>query len=272
MEYHGIGGIIGDIVGSPYEFDSNNYKNEDFPLFSQFSHFTDDTVMTLAVGAGLAKSLGKDEKSVKNALIENMIELGEAFPNAGYGARFRFWFSDPKPYGSYGNGSAMRVSPVGWFFNTLEETLKFARISAEVSHNHPEGIKGAQATAAAIFLARNGKGKDEIRDYIEKTFAYDLSRTIAQIRPNYYHVESCQQTVPEAITAYLEADSFEDTLRKAVSLGGDSDTLTDIAAAIAEGSYDIPEEIARKAIERLDGRLLDALYIYQEGLQKVRSA
>lgn len=158
---------------------------------------------------------------------------------------------EPKPYGSFGNGSAMRVSSVGWLYGTLEETRKYARMSAEVTHNHPEGIKGAEATASAIYLARTGSTKEEIKDYIISEFKYDLSRTCDEIRPHYHHVESCQETVPEAITAFLEGESFEDVIRTAVSLGGDCDTLTCIAGGIAEAYYGIPDEIMKGCIDRV---------------------
>lgn len=259
----GIGAIIGDIVGSPYEFTHNNIKTEKFPLFSELSHFTDDTVMTIAVAEALAKTRRQPEAAIKKALVASMTAYGRAYPHAGYGARFTNWINDPVPYGSWGNGSAMRVSGAGWLFDTLEETLEKAAWSAEVSHNHPEGIKGAQAVAAAIFLTRKGMDKASLRDYLQKTFNYDLSRSLLQIRPGYVHVESCQETVPEALTAFFESASFEDTLRKAVSLGGDCDTLTAIAASVAEAAYPVPDEIRNEALSRLDARLLNAVKSYE---------
>ena len=165
----------------------------------------------------------------------------------------------PQPYGSFGNGSAMRVSPVAWAFDTLEDVEKFAEVSARVSHNHPEGIKGAQATAGAIYLARTGHNKDEIKNYIINRYNYDLSRTLDEIRPKYRHVETCQETVPEAITAFLEGSSFEGVMREAISLSGDSDTLTAIACSIAEGFYGIPDEICDLFLPKLDDYLTDAL-------------
>lgn len=267
MRYIGIGAIIGDIVGSPYEFDQGN-KTEDFPLFSASSMPTDDTVMTLAVAEGLVRAAEQSIDAAKASVIDSMVAWGQAYPNAGYGARFSYWLYDPKPYGSYGNGSAMRVSSVGWLFDNLEDVLAYAKLTAEVSHNHPEGIKGAQATAAAIFLTRTGMEKAELRDYVQREFCYDLSRTIANIRPTYRHVESCQQTVPEAITAYLEGESFEDVLRKAVSLGGDADTLTAIAASIAEAKYSIPDWIYNAALMRLDSKMQEVLSAYNNYLLK----
>ena len=190
-----------------------------------------------------------------------MQKYGQMYPYAGYGGRFCHWLRDrhPQPYNSWGNGSAMRVSSVGWLFGDLETVRRMARLSADVTHNHPEGIKGAEATAAAIFLARTGRTKAEIKAYIEENFHYDLSRTCDEIRPNYHHVESCQETVPEAITAFLEGQSFEDVIRTAVSLGGDCDTLTCIAGAIAEGYYGVPKELKQECLRRLPENLTEIL-------------
>ncbi|MEI3092719.1 MAG: ADP-ribosylglycohydrolase family protein [Oscillospiraceae bacterium] len=206
------GAILGDIVGSPYEFDCNNYKAKDFPLFSQQSEFTDDTVMTLAVAKALMDTRGQDDAAIKAALVREMQRLGCTYPDRGYGVRFGGWLYEdaPKPYNSYGNGSAMRVSPAAWLGGDMEEVLHLARLTAEVTHNHSEGIKGAQATAAAIYLARTGHSKADIKAYVEREFGYDLSRTCDKIRPTYHHVESCQETVPQAITAFLESTDFED--------------------------------------------------------------
>jgi ADP-ribosylglycohydrolase len=254
------GAILGDIIGSPYEFDRGN-KTKTFPLFSKDSEFTDDTVMTLAVAEACLDTMADFPESVhhlpedalKAHLIQSMQTLGRRYPYAGYGMRFIGWLYEkhPQPYNSFGNGSAMRVSAAAWLFDSLDEVRRVARISAEVSHNHPEGIKGAEATASAIFLARTGKSKAEIRTYIEENFGYDLSRSCDEIRPNYYHKESCQETVPEAITAFLEGESFEDVIRTAVSLGGDCDTLTCIAGSVAEAFYGIPEELKRECRTRL---------------------
>lgn len=201
------GAILGDIVGSPYEFDCNNYKAKDFPLFSRRSDFTDDTVMTLAVAKALLSSRGQDDTAIKAALVREMQQLGRAYPERGYGTHFGGWLyeDDPQPYQSYGNGSAMRVSPAAWLATDMAETLHLARLTAQVTHDHPEGIKGAQATAASIFLARTGHGKEEIKAYMEREFGYDLSRSCDEIRPTYHHVESCQETVPQAITAFWRA-------------------------------------------------------------------
>ena len=245
------GAILGDMIGSPYEFDRGS-KTKDFPLFSESSTFTDDTVMTIAVAEAFLGA-PDDEEQIRRRLIRSMQEFGTPYPYAGYGGMFRFWLKsdDPKPYGSFGNGSAMRVSSVAWLYDDLDTVRKMARLSAEVTHDHPEGIKGAQATAAAIFLARTGSTKAEIRAYIEENFQYDLSRTCDEIRPGYRHVESCQETVPEAITAFLEGESFEDVIRTAVSLGGDCDTLTAIAGSIAEGFYGVPDFLKKECFRRL---------------------
>jgi ADP-ribosylglycohydrolase len=190
-----------------------------------------------------------------------MHHWGELYPYAGYGVKFDRWLQEGlrEPYGSFGNGSAMRVSSVGWLYNTLDETRRIARLTAEVTHNHPEGIKGAEATAAAIYMARNGSSKDQIRQYVMDEFGYDLSRTCDEIRPGYYHVETCQETVPEAITAFLEGESFEDVIRTAVSLGGDCDTLTCIAGGIAEAFYGVPDEMRKECRRRLPEEMLEVL-------------
>ena len=246
------GALLGDMIGSPYEFDRGK-KTKDFPLFVRESEFTDDSVMTIAVAEALMKTLGKDDVSVRYAVIRSMQKWGRRYPYAGYGARFIHWLreKDPEPYNSWGNGSAMRVSAAGWLCDTLEETRRLARLSADVTHNHPEGIKGAEATASAIFLARTGHDKEEIRAYITDEFGYDLTRTCDQIRPDYRHVESCQETVPEAITAFLEGKDFEDVIRTAVSLGGDCDTLTCIAGSMAEAFYGVPEPLKAECRQRL---------------------
>lgn len=257
------GAILGDIIGSPYEFDQGN-KTKAFPLFCKASYFTDDTVMTVAVAdAFLFAHEEADEDWLRRRLVYAMQKYGKAYPNAGYGTRFREWLEskDAQPYNSFGNGSAMRVSPVAWLYNNLDAVRRMARLSAEVTHNHSEGIKGAEATASAIFLGRSGHSKAQIKAYIEENFDYDLSRTCDEIRPDYHHVESCQETVPEAITAFLEGESFEDVIRTAVSLGGDCDTLTAIAGSIAEGFYGVPEDLKQECRNRLPKnlrRILDA--------------
>ncbi len=248
-----IGAILGDIIGSPYEFNRGK-KTKDFPLFSLLSHYTDDSVMTVAVADACMKlCTDMTDDGIRKIFVENMLKYGRKHPLAGYGSRFTGWLmkKNPRPYNSFGNGSAMRVSPVGFAFNDLDTVRRIARLSADVSHNHPEGIKGAESVAAAIFLARNGHSKEEIKEYIIKEFGYDLSRTCDEIRPGYRHVESCQETVPEAITAFLEGESFEDVIRTAVSLGGDCDTLTAIAGSMAQAFYGIPEELEKECFDRL---------------------
>ena len=264
------GAILGDIIGSPYEFDRVN-KSKDFPLFSRNSKITDDSVMTLAVAdAFLSLPSQASDGDIRRFLVRSMQTYGRKYPYAGYGGMFRRWLKDPnpQPYGSYGNGSAMRVSSAGWLFDDLKTVRHMARLSAEVTHNHPEGIKGAEATASAIYLARTGSTKAEIKAYIEENFHYNLSRTCDEIRPTYRHMESCQETVPEAITAFLEGRSFEDVIRTAVSLGGDCDTLTCIAGSIAEAFYGVPEELKAECCKRLPEDLLEVLRRFDEILNQ----
>ena len=235
-------------------------------ITDKHSQFTDDSVMTIAVAEALMESTGQSDDEIKGTLIYSMQRWGRKYPNAGYGGMFYYWLreKDPQPYNSFGNGSAMRVSSAGWLYDTLEETRHIARLTAEVSHNHPEGIKGAEATASAIFLARTGKSKDEIHDYIIKEFGYDLSRTCDEIRPTYHHVETCQQTVPEAITASLDGLDFEDVIRTAVSLGGDCDTLTCIAGSIAEAYYGVPDDLRKECIKRLPKDMTEVLLDFEK--------
>lgn len=246
-----LGALVGDIIGSTYEFYGT--KRTDFELFEEGCRFTDDSVMTLAV----AKWLVEDKKHTTKMLIKCMQELGQKHPGAGYGGLFYSWLyqDDPQPYNSWGNGAGMRVSPVGLYAKTLDEALELAAVTASVSHNHPEGVKGAQAIATSVFLCKQGKTKQEIRDYVEKTFGYNLHRTIAGIRPRYGFDVSCQGSVPEAIIAFLEGNSFEEVIRLAISLGGDSDTIGCMAGAIAACMYPIPNYIA----ERCNNLLTDDL-------------
>lgn len=247
------GAIIGDIVGSPFEFDRGK-KTKKFELFTEYSHFTDDTVMTVAIADALIYS--KDDISddeLEKEIVKSMQHYGSLFPRAGYGGMFHKWLhsKEPKPYNSYGNGSAMRVSSVGWLYDTIERTREVAKLTAKVTHNHPEGIKGAEAVASAIFLARNKKSKKKIKEYIKEEFGYNLSRTCEQIRPTYHHVETCQETVPEAIICFLESKNFEDAIRNAISLGGDTDTIGAITGSIAEAYYGIPIELLHEAKIRI---------------------
>lgn len=242
-----LGSIVGDIVGSIYEFSNHRFK--DFPLFGEDCKFTDDTVLTIAVADCLMKN-GNYTEYIKN--------YARKYTGRGYGGRFRQWVSSDsmEPYNSWGNGSAMRVSAVGFAYNDLATIMLEAQRSAEVTHNHPQGIRGAQATAVAIFMARQGQSKQEIRETIAQSFGYNLNRTVDEIRPVYVFDESCQGTVPEAIIAFLESTDFEDAIRNAVSLGGDTDTLTCITGGIAEAFYGgVPKDIADKALSYLDDNM-----------------
>ncbi len=255
------GAIAGDIIGSIYEW--NRTKETDFHLFTLSSKFTDDTVMTVA---------NADWLLTGDSLLGIMQDYGNRYPHAGYGGMFRSWLreDEPKPYNSFGNGSAMRVSPVGWAFDTLEETLEAAKQSAEITHNHPEGIKGAQATAACIFLARTGKSKQEIKEYIEQTFGYNLNRTCDEIRPDYHFDVTCQGSVPESIIAFLESTNFESAIRLAVSLGGDADTMGAITGGIAEAYYGgVPEHIRKEVLKRLPNEFIDVMQkFYQKYIER----
>jgi len=253
-----LGAMIGDIVGSIYEWD--NIKTTEFEFFGDRCFFTDDSVLTAATAKALMS--GKD-------YTRTYQDFSRRYPGRGYGGRFIDWIhsQNPQPYNSWGNGSAMRVSPVGFAYNTVEEVLAEAKHSAEVTHNHPEGIKGAQATALAILMARQGASQDDIREEISRRFAYDLDRTLAEIRPFYQFNESCQETVPEAMIAFLESDSFEDAIRKAISLGGDSDTLACITGGIAEAFYGIPDELAAKGRRFLPQEFIQILEDFKTHFQ-----
>ena len=242
-----LGAIAGDIIGSVHEFECQ--KTKDFPLFVEQSRFTDDTVLTVAVADCLLSG---------SPYVDKFHGYTRAYPDRGYGLGFWRWVESGsrQPYNSWGNGAAMRVSPVAFVFDTLDEVLDEAKASAEVTHDHPEGIRGAQATAAATFLARQGESKEKIRSRIEARFHYDLSRSVADIRPTYSFNESCQGTVPEAITAFLQSEDYEDAIRLAISLGGDADTLACIAGGIAGAFYGgVPRNIAVPALARLDDGL-----------------
>lgn len=249
-----IGAIIGDIVGSIYEFD--NIKTKDFKLFDHQCMFTDDTVMTIAVGKALNEC--KEREYFKEVLIDTMHKIGNQYLSCGYGGLFYDWIADreTRPYYSCGNGSAMRVSAVGWYATTLIEAEELAKMTAEVTHNHPEGIKGAQAVASAIFLARIGESKEAIRKYITQNY-YVLDFTLDEIRPTYKFEATCQKSVPQAIQCFLESNDFEDAIRNAISIGGDSDTIAAITGSIAEAYYGVDEELRETALSYLDDDLLD---------------
>ena len=264
-----LGAIIGDIVGSIYEFD--NIKTKDFELFDRECFFTDDTVMSIAVAEALLDTQpGDKEDEIRNKLVVSMKKWGREYPHAGYGGHFAGWLrtDDTQPYNSYGNGSAMRASAAGWLYYDMFTTRYMARLTSAVTHNHPEGIKGAEATAAAIFLARNGAPKQEIREYVEKEFSYNLDFTCDEIRPTYYFNETCMDTVPQAIVAFLDGESFEDVIRTGVSIGGDTDTLCAIAGSVAEAYYGIPEDIGETAKSFLTYDLLEVVEKFYNKLQK----
>jgi ADP-ribosylglycohydrolase len=257
-----LGGIAGDIIGS--RFEHAQIKTKDFELFSRQCTFTDDTVHTVAVADSL---LNKTPYQV------SFLRYFQSYPNAGYGNRFRRWARSmrPVPYGSYGNGSAMRVSPIAWFYDSLDKVLEEALHSAEVTHNHPEGIKGAQAVAGAIYMARTGASKPDIRQFVEGRFGYDLGQSLDEIRPTYSFNVTCQGSVPQAFVAFLEAEDFEDAVRNAVSLGGDSDTLACMAGSIAEAYFGgVPASIRMEVFERLDSPLADVVKEFQQ-LTKTRN-
>jgi ADP-ribosylglycohydrolase len=246
-----IGAVIGDTLGSVFEW--NNIKSTDFDLFNPKCDFTDDSVLTIAVADSIMNN--KD-------FAKTIRDYGRKYFDRGYGGNFRHWLlSDSlKPYGSYGNGSAMRVSAVGFAFNDIKKVLAIAKRSAEVTHDHPEGIKGAQATATAIFLARKGKTKEEIKDYITSQFNYDLNFTLDEIRATYEFDVTCQGSVPQAIVAFLESSDFESAIRLAISIGGDSDTIACIAGGIASAYYkDIPREILDFVVKRLPNEFIEII-------------
>ena len=260
-----LGAIIGDIVGSPYEFESD--KTKDFMLFSPHCRPTDDSIMTIAVGCACVEADCYDEENFERTLVEKMRELGRMYRGAGYGGMFYRWLMSDhmQAYNSFGNGSAMRVSPTAYAVDTLEDVERLARWSAEVTHNHPEGVKGAQAVAGAIFLARTGSSKDDIKRYIEDKY-YDLDFTLDDIREGYSFDVTCQGSVPQAIKCFLEAEDYEDAIRNAVSLGGDADTQAAMAGAIAEAFFGIPDELQEEGLSYLDDTLQEYYWEYADQL------
>ena len=265
------GAILGDMIGRPYEF-LRAVKDRNFELFNKRSVFSDDSVMTIAVAEALLKVTdGRSrafttedpdiENRFKEILIDSLKKWGRRYPDAGYGGRFMAWLLSDKrePYNSYGNGSAMRVSAAGYIADELETTIKVAAWTAEVTHNHHEGVKGAEAVAACIFMARTGCTKEEIKGYVESTFHYDLSRTVDEIKPGYSFDVSCQGSVPESIICFLEGDSFESAVRNAVYLGGDTDTMGAIAGSIAEAYYGVPESLKEECRKRVTPEMLKVL-------------
>ena len=263
------GAILGDIIGSRFEFDRGG-KTKDFELLTIEDKFTDDSVMTVAVAEALLNA-GKDAsvEQIEAACIESMRKWGKRYPNAGYGQRFWLWLfskGKPEPYGSYGNGSAMRISAAGWLYDSVERTREVAKATANVTHNHTEGIKGAECTAAVIFMARTGVTKEEIAEYIDREFGYDYSETLEEMRSCHQHVESCQDSLPKALRSFFDGESYEDVVRNAVSLGGDTDTLAAIAGAMGEAFYGMPDELKAEARKRVGGDMAEVMDRFGEAV------
>ena len=256
-----IGAIIGDIVGSRFEW--NNYRHKDFELFTSECFATDDSIMTLAVAKALMTSK-PDWRDLGKRAVQCMQEVGRPYPDCGYGGSFWRWMysNDPKPYNSFGNGAAMRVSACGFVANSLEEAKQLSKTVTEVTHNHPEGIKGAEATVVAIYMARSGSSIEAIREVINREY-YPMNFTLDEIRPSYQFNETCQGTVPQALMAFFESSSFEDAIRNAISIGGDSDTLAAITGGVAEAYYGVPVELKAQAKTYLDAELLEILNRYE---------
>lgn len=257
-----IGAIVGDVAGSRFEF--NNHRSKNFDLFAPSCEATDDSIMSLAVCKALMETEENRDQLGKSA-VQSMQEVGRPYPHCGFGGRFFQWMysDDPKPYRSYGNGAAMRVSGCGYAGNTLNEVKSLAKAVTEVTHNHPEGLKGAEATAVAVFLARTGSSMEEIRDYVTKNY-YPIDFTLDEIRDTYRFNETCQDTVPQAFEAFFESTDFEDAIRNAISVGGDSDTLAAITGAVAEAYYGVPSRIRKEAESFLDERLKKILHDFEE--------
>lgn len=274
-----IGAIIGDIVGSRFEF--NNNRNKDFEFFSELSYITDDSILTLAIAKAIMESENILKYSIashfehdkyceilKSQCIKYLKEFAKKYPNSGYGNMFSNWVSQKKahPYNSFGNGAAMRISPVAYFARTIEDVYKLSDCVTAVTHNHSEGLKGARAVAISIFLSRCGLKKHEIKSHIEKDY-YNLNFTIDEIRDTYTFNETCQGSVPQAIVAFLESTSFEDAIRIAVSLGGDSDTIAAITGSIAQSYYQVPEKLEKKALSYLDNELKEIYYMWKNFIE-----
>ncbi len=259
------GAILGDIIGSVYEH--NNIKTKDFDFYTNHCMFTDDTVMTVAVAKALMNFEDVTTENVdefKEYLIDTMHEIGRRYPDCGYGTMFYFWIIRKirEPYNSFGNGSAMRVSPVGWYAKKLEQAMLIAKATAEVTHNHPEGIKGAVVTAGAVFLARTGASMEEIKEFVSEYYTIDF--TVDEIRPTYKFDVTCQGTVPQAMQCFFESSDYEDAIRNAVSIGGDSDTLAAITGAVAHAFYGTDEDMKENAHYYLDDLLLGITLDFEE--------
>ena len=257
-----LGAIIGDTVGSRFEW--KNHKSKDFTLFSGECRLTDDSVMTLAIAKAILASR-EDRSDLSGLAVRCMQQFGRLYPNAGYGGSFARWLraSDPQPYNSYGNGAAMRISPCGFAARNLDEAKETARLVTVVTHDHPEGIKGAEAVASAVFLARTGRTKEEIRNHMEENY-YRLDFTLDEIREEYTFDVSCQGSVPQALEAFLESADFEDAIRSAVSIGGDSDTIAAIAGGIAEAYYGIPDHLREQEMAFMDERQREILTEFEK--------
>lgn len=262
-----LGAVIGDIVGSKYEF--TNHKSTKFPLFIDvIDRFTDDSVMTLSIASALLKCNG-NYKNLSDVAIKEMQRIGRNYPRCGYGGRFYNWmFTDnPQPYNSCGNGSAMRVSACAWAARSLEEAKELSDKVTRISHNHPDGLKAAEATTVATYMALHGSSKEEIEEVVKRDY-YNIDFTIDKIRPLTYHVETCEESVPIAFEAFFEGNSYEEVIRLAVSAGGDSDTIADIAGAMAEAYYGIPEEIRKHGLWFLDNKLRDIVERFEKKFGK----
>lgn len=260
------GAFLGDIVGSRFEFDRGPWTKE-FELIDKKNTWTDDTVMTIAVCEALLNSgIDADLDTIKTNCITSMKRWGQKYPNAGYGARFINWITseNPEPYGSWGNGSAMRVSAAGWLYDSLERTRSVARATAQVTHNHPEGVKGAECTASVIYMARTGSSKDEIEEYVIHEFGYDISGTVDELRPLHRHDESCMDALPKALISFMEGEDLEDVIRNAISLGGDTDTIAAIAGGMAEAFYGIPANLQEYCDQVLEVDMLDVVRSFAE--------
>ena len=274
--YRSIGGIVGDIAGSRHEF--NNTKSKEFELLADNCYITDDSVLTIAtmkalLDGGTAKHFAESYRTLAKSHIFTKDLTGRSY-GTGYGAGFFRWLmtEDGQPYNSFGNGSAMRVSPVAWFYDDLDDVERVAEVSASVSHNHPEGIKGAKSVAGAILLARMGKDKPSIKKYVEQRYGYDLNFTLDEIRDTYEHSEASQNTVPQAIVAFLEGKDFEDVIRNAISIGGDSDTISAIAGSIAEAFYGVPNHIHKRTLQYVPEHLLEVVVGFNETIRARSSA
>ena len=256
-----LGAIIGDIVGSRFEW--NNHRDKDFELFTNGCFPTDDSIMSLAIAKAIIVSK-PDFSDLSDNAVKCMQSIGRNYPDCGYGGRFYGWMfsDDPRPYNSYGNGSAMRVSAAGFVARSLEEAKLLSKLVTEVTHNHPEGIKGAEATAVAIYMAKTGSSIFEIKDYINENY-YPMNFTLDEIRDTYRFNETCQDTIPQALQAFFESTGFEDAIRNAISIGGDSDTLAAICGSVAEAYYGIPDDIRKQALTFLDKDLLKLLTLFE---------